>query len=143
MVMGFSLVRSSNLDLEAALETHGPDADRIAVDEEAEQRETVERSEKFGSSAFGRMHLSRQRQHLRHADDRSKNTSANRGKLSARSKTPREKASSRKKAVKHGSTAGSLFPEDVESLAATLSQPQDDEQRERALLDEALRRDTG
>jgi hypothetical protein len=71
------------------------------------------------------------------------NTSANRGKLSARSKTPREKASSRKKAVKHGSTAGSLFPEDVESLAATLSQPQDDEQRERALLDEALRRDTG
>jgi hypothetical protein len=39
--------------MKPALETGGPEIDGIAVEKEAQQCETIERREQFGSSAFG------------------------------------------------------------------------------------------
>src|SRR5262249_59388935 len=62
--------RTSPAYLVAALERLGPFAYRIAVDEEAREREGIERRQQFGPGAFCGMHLRGERDHLAHPDDR-------------------------------------------------------------------------
>ena len=57
------------LQLIFALERLGPLADRVAVEEEAHEREGIERRQQLGPRALGGMHLRGQRDHLAHADD--------------------------------------------------------------------------
>ncbi len=57
-------------DMEAALQAGREDVDGIAIEKEAEQRESVERREQVRTAALRCVHLRGDGQHLRHADDR-------------------------------------------------------------------------